>query len=168
MSRPTRTLHEAIRLVLETIPAREASISRISQEIRRRNLYQQKEGGFPKPFQIFLRAKNYGKMFEAIDRENIRLKYSSELIAERYQPLADYFKSERKSWRALSFKRIEQILGVQLPKTAYKTRQWWGNEKPETTKHVQSRAWMQHGWKVADVDLDGEAVVFVKRLRSTN
>ena len=73
VKRPTRTLHEAIRLVLERVPKRTASTAFIAEEISRRKLYLQKSGKEAFPEQIFLRARRYPKWFEIIDRQTIRL-----------------------------------------------------------------------------------------------
>jgi hypothetical protein len=73
-NRPTRTLHEAIRLVLEATPGRSASTTEICDEIVRRKLYKQKSGGDAFAEQIFLRARNYPKWFEVLDRDHIELK----------------------------------------------------------------------------------------------
>ena len=73
VSRPTRTLHEAIRLVLEDCPGRKASTLYISKEIESRNLYKQKSGGYAFPDQIFLRSRKYPKWFSVPDRNTIIL-----------------------------------------------------------------------------------------------
>jgi hypothetical protein len=73
MARPTRTLHEAIRLVLETRANRIASTEWICEEIVRRKLYAQKDGSEPFPEQIFLRARKYPKWFALEGRDTVRL-----------------------------------------------------------------------------------------------
>lgn len=72
--RPARTLHEAIRLVLEECPGRRASVNHICDEIVRRKLYKQIEGGDAFPDQIFLRARKHSKWFELIGRETVVLR----------------------------------------------------------------------------------------------
>lgn len=74
VKRPTRTLHEAIRLVLEECPNRRASTTEICDEIIRRKLYLQRKGGKPFPEQIFLRARKRPKWFEVVDGETVALK----------------------------------------------------------------------------------------------
>ena len=55
-----------------------------------------------------------------------------------------------------TFSQIEEILGVPLPKSARKSRPWWGNDKT----HAQARAWMKSGWKVGHANLNSEQVIF--------
>jgi hypothetical protein len=68
------TLHEAIKIVLNEMPEKTATINLISKEIEERNLYRQKTGGVAQPFQIFLRAKKYPDLFEIVDTKTIKLK----------------------------------------------------------------------------------------------
>ncbi len=72
--RPARTLHEAIRLVLENCDTKRASVKHICDEIVRRKLYKQRNGGDAFPDQIFLRARKYPKWFELIGRETVVLR----------------------------------------------------------------------------------------------
>lgn len=54
----------------------------------------------------------------------------------------------------LPFKRVEEIIGDDLPASAYYNRYWWNN----TRKSSQSEAWMTVGWKVEEVDLERQEV----------
>jgi hypothetical protein len=71
--RPDRTLHKAIRLVLEECKDNRASTKHICEEIIQRGLYKQRKGGDVFPDQIFLRARKYLDWFEVIDRSTISL-----------------------------------------------------------------------------------------------
>jgi hypothetical protein len=64
-------LHTAIQIVLWDAPARTASTQFISDQVNARRLYIQKAGGPVFPEQIFLRAKNYSKLFQFDGRETI-------------------------------------------------------------------------------------------------
>ena len=68
------TLHEAMRIVLQDSPDRTASTEYISNEIIRRKLYTQKDGGSVFPDQIFLRARKYPKLFDLVGRTTVKLK----------------------------------------------------------------------------------------------
>ncbi len=68
------TLHKAIEIVLAESPNKTASTEEISNQIIKRKLYIQKDGGNVFPDQIFLRAKNYPELFELIGRTAVRLR----------------------------------------------------------------------------------------------
>jgi len=63
----------------------------------------------------------------------------------------------------VSFSKIEEILGGQLPTLAYYNRQWWSN----TRSHAASEAWVLAGWNVHNVDLEGKIVTFLKERHET-
>ena len=71
--RPDLTLHEAMAIVLKDAPNFTASTVFLSDDIWNRKLYWQKDGGKAFPDQIYLRAREYPSVFEAIDRNTIRL-----------------------------------------------------------------------------------------------
>ena len=60
------------------------------------------------------------------------------------------------AWRA-SFDEVEKVLGFTLPRSAYTDRSWWRND---TSGHRHSRAWLDAGFWVEDVDMDGRVVTF--------
>lgn len=57
----------------------------------------------------------------------------------------------------LSFEGVEKLLGESLPSSAREHRSWWANDP---LSHPQSQAWLSAGWRVTDVDLIEEAVLF--------
>ncbi|MDR6776273.1 hypothetical protein UY456_23110 [Paenibacillus polymyxa] len=73
----------------------------------------------------------------------------------KYDPLENYLKGITVT---LSYTEIEQILGSELPPTAYERDQWWANN---TNNHTQARSWLNAGWKVRTVDL-GKSVTFIR------
>jgi hypothetical protein len=75
----------------------------------------------------------------------------------KYAPLADYLAQIQANAVTLRFDRIESELGVELPASARTHRSWWANDQ---TSHVQSLAWMSVGWRVDEVDMPAERVVF--------
>ena len=46
----------------------------------------------------------------------------------------------------LALSDIESVINDKLPKSALKYEAWWGNDKT----HVQAKAWMDAGYRVAD------------------
>jgi hypothetical protein len=54
------TLHEAMKMVLESAPGRRMPATEIAREINRRGLYKMRDGRPVEPQQIHARAGNYG------------------------------------------------------------------------------------------------------------
>jgi hypothetical protein len=79
----------------------------------------------------------------------------------RYAPLADYLRmvSAEHNRIQLGFVDIESIIRDELPPSARSHRAWWAND---SVGHVQSREWLDAGWRVASVDLSEEWVVFAR------
>ena len=61
----------------------------------------------------------------------------------------------RDEWQA-SFADIETIIGFNLPASARRHRPWWANDPT----HSHANAWLNAGWKTADVDIDTESLQF--------
>jgi hypothetical protein len=66
-------LHDAIQAVLYDRPNGQATTAFTADEINRRRLYVQKNGGQVTVDQIFLRAKNYPRLFRLPDRDTVAL-----------------------------------------------------------------------------------------------
>ncbi|MGD9030612.1 MAG: DUF4268 domain-containing protein, partial [Anaerolineae bacterium] len=77
----------------------------------------------------------------------------------KYAPLEDWLKSKRAQFNKvrLTFEDIEELIAEDLPQSAREHRSWWAND---STSHTQSLAWLGAGWRVDDVDLAAEEVVF--------
>jgi hypothetical protein len=58
----------------------------------------------------------------------------------------------------LSFARIDGLIGSNLPMSAYRNEKWWSN----SASTVHSRAWLDAGWEVQEVNLKEGFVVFKK------
>ncbi len=73
----------------------------------------------------------------------------------KYLPLSEHLSRHAgDEWRA-SFADIEKVLGAPLPKAAQQNAWWAGEvEKP------YQRAWLDHGWRVAEVDKAAGMVTF--------
>ncbi|MDP1601608.1 hypothetical protein [Phenylobacterium sp.] len=77
----------------------------------------------------------------------------------KYRPLSDRLSLyDGDEWRA-TFAEIEGVLGSSLPKAAQQAAWWIGTaEKPH------QRVWLDHGWRVADVDKVAGVVTFRRDL----
>ena len=82
----------------------------------------------------------------------------------KYDVLGDWLRRQLGDRVATVFQDIEDEdrIGVKLPKSARHRREWWGNEVSRDSRHVQCLVWLKAGWKVAEVDLTAETVVFVR------
>ncbi len=58
----------------------------------------------------------------------------------------------------LSFARMDGIIGDNLPMEAYKATAWWSND----SLNLHSKAWLEAGWEVGDVNLKEGYVIFKK------
>lgn len=73
----------------------------------------------------------------------------------KYRPLSDRLSLyDGDEWRA-TFAEIEGVVGSSLPKAAQQAAWWMG-----TADKPHQRVWLDHGWRVADVDKAAGAVTF--------
>ena len=73
----------------------------------------------------------------------------------KYDSLTAYLLTlEGKPWEA-TLSDVEKVLGFELPASAHSWYAWWSNP-PRT----QSRAWLNAGYRVVNVDLDKKQVTF--------
>ncbi len=77
----------------------------------------------------------------------------------KYQPLLEYLRGSSQSEIILTFTEIETLMGATLPDSARNEQRWWGNRSKGA---LQASAWMNAGYLVAELDLDGERVTFRK------
>jgi hypothetical protein len=84
-----------------------------------------------------------------------KVTFSSE---SKYYPLHAYLSRLGNAGQLhMEFAQLEDIIGQPLPVGARSNRAWWANGR---SGHSQARAWLLAGWRVADVDLQGERVTF--------
>jgi hypothetical protein len=72
-------------------------------------------------------------------------------MASKYNKLNQYLKNYSFT---IKYKEIEDILGQELPRSAYVHRAWWSN-----SGHDHAKTWKDAGWKVDNVEL-GKTVSF--------
>ena len=83
----------------------------------------------------------------------------------KYDPLARHLRRQTSETVEMTFRDLELVLKAMLPRSAERP-QWWANETSETTRHVQSRAWISAGFDA--LLLKGqERVRFIRRSRQT-
>jgi len=99
------------------------------------------------------------------DRNLICLNCARRIVSPRktgtkYAPLNSYLirRAKYADQAALSFAKIEGIIGNNLPFGAIRNRSWWSN----TQSSAQGHAWMNAGWRVHDVNLQERTVAFKK------
>lgn len=78
----------------------------------------------------------------------------------KYEPLHLHLKNRGASPIVMSLMEIEQVLGDRLPTSAREHRAWWSNESTGT-RHVQSKAWMNAGYR-AELAPDRRSVTFIR------
>lgn len=77
----------------------------------------------------------------------------------KYQPLLEYLCGSNQYDVTLTFAQIETLMNEALPESARSKRAWWSNRSKGA---LQASAWMEAGYRVEDVDLDGQQVAFRK------
>ncbi len=79
----------------------------------------------------------------------------------KYAPLATWLQkypaTENKV--KLGFSQIEEIIGDRLPSSSATHRSWWAND---SVGHVQSKEWLDAGWRVSSVNLNEGHVTFTR------
>ncbi|HEY1926640.1 MAG TPA: hypothetical protein VGG92_04175 [Caulobacteraceae bacterium] len=63
----------------------------------------------------------------------------------KYEPLEAHLRRQKTDSYEMSFRDIERILTVLLPKSAQRP-EWWGNETGPPSWHIQCKAWLAAGF----------------------
>ncbi len=86
-------------------------------------------------------------------------KYLDMVLRGKYQPLYQYLSGlQAQDWRT-SFSEVEAVIGFELPPSARLHRPWWGNQRGGNG-HSHALAWSVAGWETAEVDMEGETLLF--------
>lgn len=75
----------------------------------------------------------------------------------KYEQLNEHLKEMNAGQWHAKFSEIERLLGVPLPKSAFRYPAWWSNN-PEG--HSHSRSWIEAGWKTEDLNLTAQTITF--------
>ena len=82
----------------------------------------------------------------------------------KYGPLADHLRGSGQASLPMTFDKIEHIVGTKLPPSAFRHRAWWSNNPANS---VITHAWLEAGYKTANVDMPGRKLVFRKSMPDT-
>ena len=86
-------------------------------------------------------------------------KHRETAIRGKYRGLYAHLSSlQVQEWKT-SFKEVEAVIGFALPASARVHRQWWENPR-DSKGRSQALAWSVAGWETAEVDMDGETLLF--------
>lgn len=77
----------------------------------------------------------------------------------KYDALKRYLMQCNAQEWPMTFAEIEEVLGHPLPASARRHRAWWSNNP---SNNVMTRAWLEAGFRSAQVDVSAERVVFVR------
>lgn len=78
----------------------------------------------------------------------------------KYQALSDFLAELAEDRIVMSFESINDLIGGDLPESAFRHRPWWANRSEG--KGSQNLAWQSVGWETCDVDMDLDEVTFVR------
>ena len=118
-----------------------------------------------------IHTEYYDGKKEISDEEETNAEVEEEYIApvgeettgrtSKYAPLGEYLQGihGRKDRIRLSFEEIEEIIDDELPPSAFAHRTWWAND---SVGHVQSKHWLDAGWKVGYRNMSSHEVTFAR------
>ncbi|MGI9392249.1 MAG: DUF7662 domain-containing protein [Parvibaculales bacterium] len=77
----------------------------------------------------------------------------------KYTSLQQHLETLNQQEIPLSFSEIEKIISASLPSSARRYRPWWSNNP---FNNVMTHAWLKAGYRTAQVDMEGEKLIFRK------
>ena len=84
----------------------------------------------------------------------------------KYDPLSTYLSELSEDRIVMSFESIDDLIGGQLPDSAYRHRPWWANRAEG--KGAQNLAWQSVGWETKDVNMELDEVTFIRVAQPKN
>jgi hypothetical protein len=84
----------------------------------------------------------------------------------KYQALSDFLAELAEDRIVMSFESINDLVGGELPESAFRHRPWWANRSEG--RGSQNLAWQSVGWETRDVDMDLDEVTFVRVKRTAS
>jgi len=91
-----------------------------------------------------------------------RRRVSPRKFSGKYTPLSAYLarRARYTSVVTLSLAKLEEILGADLPSSAFGSQQWWTN----TRNTVQGQSWLDVGWEMDTANLEARTVTFKRAI----
>jgi hypothetical protein len=80
------------------------------------------------------------------------------LTMSKFQGLTEFLTDVDEERVTLTFEEINNLVGGELPDSAFKHRPWWANRTEG--RGSQNLAWQSAGWETRDVDMDLDEVTF--------
>ena len=77
----------------------------------------------------------------------------------KYAALEVHLRESGQDSVTMTFAEIEQVIGADLPPSAFKHRPWWSNNPSNS---VITHSWLKAGYKTENVDMAGKKLHFVK------
>jgi len=69
----------------------------------------------------------------------------------KYEPLRTFLQNRKETTWQATFADVENVLGFELPQSAFVHRAWWANEISPKGSHVHA-VWINAGWQTEQVD----------------
>lgn len=66
----------------------------------------------------------------------------------KYDPLGAHLRRRKTATYDVSLRDIERLLAALLPRRAHRA-DWWANEERSSFGHVQTRAWLEAGYRAS-------------------
>jgi len=86
-----------------------------------------------------------------------KVKGKTQAISKKYLPLYNYLQRSGRKEITISFEIVERVLKSTLPISSRISRGWWSNR---VKGGLQSRAWLDAGYRVVAVDFNKAEVTF--------
>ncbi|MXP30112.1 hypothetical protein GRI58_14985 [Porphyrobacter algicida] len=78
----------------------------------------------------------------------------------KYQALTNFLNEIDQDEVTMTFESINDLIGGDLPESAFKHRPWWANRKDGLGS--QNLAWQSVGWETRAVNMELDEVTFTK------
>ena len=95
------------------------------------------------------------------DGANTIIAEETQLRESKYAALADWLQSQpgQIDRIELSFDKIEEIIGSNLPASALKHRSWWSND---VQGHPHAQLWLDADWRTTSLNMTEQRVTFAR------
>lgn len=84
-------------------------------------------------------------------------------MESKYAPLESHLRDSGRERVPMTFREIERVIGVPLPKSALRHRALWSNNP---ANWVMTNAWLAAGYATEQVDMQNRKLVFRKTVQA--